>query len=278
MTRLRANPQDYIGKEFVISGAIAISDYYNFGFSDSSDTHYSFKFIEVDKDFHPRESGHVYLSRPLGRGLAEWVTKGQEDGFDAGFVSLKCTVDPVRIRGNSEQIDGHLEVIEWRFMNTTKDGWGPWVFDGFRQAFQLLARSGEPGMHELVKVITDEKEFVNRIVDTVFRSVATKALSQLDDVSKRMTLSELQKAFKRSRSGYARMWAQKASAELSKMPDRRKSRAQPTKSAGKSRAASLLQMGQNLEKNEQYFTAQRNYEQILKDYPDSPEAAQPKSE
>ena len=79
MTRLKADPLDYVGKEFVVCGGISVSDYYNFKYS-AAKTHYSFQFRPVDSDGKTASSdwAHLYLDRLLGRALSERVTKGDE--------------------------------------------------------------------------------------------------------------------------------------------------------------------------------------------------------
>src|SRR5262249_3722558 len=68
LTKVKANPRDYVGREFILTGVAEVSDYFNYGYRNSQDTHYAVTFREALGTLRPGdrldgEECHLYLRR-----------------------------------------------------------------------------------------------------------------------------------------------------------------------------------------------------------------------
>src|SRR4051794_39789628 len=83
IVRIKANPEKYVGKTFIISGAIQISDYYNYFYRNAKLTHYSLRFVESGTTIGNVEIGtetcSIYLRKNIGAAIVDMITKSEEE-------------------------------------------------------------------------------------------------------------------------------------------------------------------------------------------------------
>jgi hypothetical protein len=141
LVRLKANPDDYIGKTFVLCGGIRVSTLnQNSGKFTSSD-YYSFTFRSVDSKVRMGEDlALIYMSRSIGRPLSDLAIGAEEKGFQGALVRLKCTVDPKSLLqpDAKEFILVVIEALDWQRLGSDRKRWTPWAFEGVPLGFALL--------------------------------------------------------------------------------------------------------------------------------------------
>jgi len=132
LTRVKANPQDYLGKVFIICGGVQVDDYYIWAPYDdrAKDTHYSLEFREAAKDMESfsGESAHLYLSKQRGKPIMDALMKVAEDTVGPNLyktVRVKVTLRP-EVYARDKHWD-LLEVLDVQFGDREKKQWGPWA-------------------------------------------------------------------------------------------------------------------------------------------------------
>lgn len=273
LVRLKGNPQDYIGKDFVLCGGVATSDYYNFGYSEANQTHYSYRFFQVDKDMKvaSNESAHVYLPKSIGKGFAERVTQVMEGGANAMVVRLRCRVDPRRIGSDHEQILSHIGIVDWAYANP-EGGWKPWAFDGLTRGFAQLKRVGVPAVAGLAAIILSDQVILNEGADEILRIGTGVALVGMDIDARRAARAILQRGAAKAKTREAREYALVTVEALAKSDLDGRSRPTQKPVDAAARAATALKSAQNLERAKKTTGALNLYRQLVKDYPASDEA------
>jgi hypothetical protein len=273
LVRIKGNPQDYTGKDFILCGGVATSNYYNFGYSNASPTHYSYRFFQVDKDgkVASNESADLYLPKAIGKAFAEDVTQVMEQGADAKLVRLRCHVDPERVGTNHERILSMIEVRDWQFQGRT-GGWKPWAFDGIRRGYGQVARIGMPAATKLTEVVLADLVYQNEGADDLLRAGAALALMRMDLDARRLAYALLQKGALNSNLRKARDWANRLCGELLSGDEKVASRPQAKPVDPSVRAATALRSAQNLEKAQKIPGALGLYRGIVRDYPGTRQA------
>ena len=128
LLKLKANPRDYIRKEFIVAGALRVQDYYNYGYSEAKDTHVSLRLQEVRPNgSYTGEDISLYLSRPVSKELVEAVTKTVAGGYGAKLVRVKVTILGRRYDEGASMMG---ELLDWQFVNAERTAWQPWALGG----------------------------------------------------------------------------------------------------------------------------------------------------
>jgi hypothetical protein len=167
LVRVKANPEKYIGKEFVICGGLEIDDYYNFEYDNAHESHYSLGFREAGEtlnDLGPR--AHVYLPKTIGASIVDSIVKSAEQKkakHSYKLARVKVTLDRRRIRAGQEIQWDMLEAIDVQFCDKDKLEWQPWIIESRKQAEQAQneeARKKEQAKREAEKKAAQEKKDV----------------------------------------------------------------------------------------------------------------------
>jgi hypothetical protein len=138
--RIKANPEQYVGKEFIICGGLRLSDYYNFSYSNAHDSHYSLRLNEAGKDTTTIGTQvSLYLSKSVGVPIVDDLTHWEEGNRGSGGDRLKlarvrATLVP-SIYVHDKQWD-MMEVLDVQFVKEDWKSWKPWFLEGIRQAEQ----------------------------------------------------------------------------------------------------------------------------------------------
>lgn len=292
LTRIKAEPQKYLGGEFVLCGGLSIGDYYNFGYRDTAESYYSFRYREVGKDAKPTgQSASLYLPRTEGASLAEMVTRTIEGGAAGRVVRLKCTIRRERCP-DIAYATSSVEITDWQMMDRTKEAWEPWAFDGIGLGFGLLARTGKAGIDELVEIVAAESNTRNEFGDSLMRVYATGELAEAREATRQLAANMLRDRLESAkgertigsiREAMAKLpppektkaeLAAERAAEEEEMAALRSAAAKRQADAAKKlaeRVKTLLNLGKNLEKANPTAAA-RYYNDVINLSPKSPEA------
>lgn len=273
LVRLKGNPEDYIGKDFILCGGVATDNYFNFGYSEASQTHYSFRFFQVDKDMRvtSNDMAHVYLPKSIGKGFAERVTQVMEGGANAMVVRLRCRVDPRRIGSDHDQILSHIGIVDWAYANP-EGGWKPWAFDGMTRGFAQLKRIGVPAVGGLAAIILSDQVILNEGTDEMLRTGAGVTLVGMDVDARRAAKAILQRGAAKAKTREAKEYGRVTIETLAKSDFEGHSMPTPKPVDAAVRVATALRSAQNLERAKKPAGALNLYRQIVKDYPNSEEA------
>jgi hypothetical protein len=189
LARIKANPKQYVGKEFYLVGDASIEDYFNYAYSDLGEQFYCIELRPLKADGNPDgdEWCYLYISRGIGAGLAERLTQAAEK--DArGLLRVRATINPRRYSG----VDGWnmFEVDDWHYYDRAKADWQPSVFEGAMPCCDLLTKIGKPAIPKLIAVIGD-KPSEPAVVDALCRQLAVKALERMDKACLKTTHAQL---------------------------------------------------------------------------------------
>ena len=126
LSELKAYPERYVGKQFIICGGLRLDDYYNYIYLTANTTHNSLSFTEYGK--HSKsigtESAHLYLRKGKGARVLEPVRQIGEKYKEANYDKLaRVKVTLLTLKGNDWDM---LEVLDAQFTTDDKT-WGPWV-------------------------------------------------------------------------------------------------------------------------------------------------------
>ena len=84
LLEIKANPERYVGKPFILCGEIKIGDYYNFAYSDAQESFYSLDFTECDADTlvaqYGNDRAHLYLLKEQGRFIIDQGNRSRPGG------------------------------------------------------------------------------------------------------------------------------------------------------------------------------------------------------
>ena len=134
LVRIKANPRDYIGRPVITWGTITLSDYYNFGYSDATDTHYALHLWEWGQSPLDNKGleAYLYIPRPKGRKLVGLLTKYQEKhGGENSGLGMRVKVALTRYDAAAGASDAWdmLELLDVQFVDPKTGAWGPsWEF------------------------------------------------------------------------------------------------------------------------------------------------------
>jgi len=125
LIKVKADPRDYLGRSFVMTGGIKVASYHNYGYLYAEKSHYSLSFIEVvDNEGNQGERRcHLYLARNnLSKNIIDHIIKKTEQN-DYVRIRIKVTLDPNRYEDGAWNL---LELLDVQF--SQNDGkWGDWV-------------------------------------------------------------------------------------------------------------------------------------------------------
>lgn len=125
LVKVKANPRDYVGKEFILVGGLKVIDYYNYGYGEAKRTHVSLSLREVRADgTYTQNDISLYLSRSVSKKLVEAITKVVAGGYGAKLVRAKVTILPHRYEEGESMM---AEMLDWQFRNAAGTGWRPYA-------------------------------------------------------------------------------------------------------------------------------------------------------
>jgi hypothetical protein len=123
LIEVKANPERYVGKRFIMCGAIEVSDYYSLSYSDAQDTHYSIRFTDAGKHNKSRlgdEFAQLYLRKRRGAGVADTLIKATKENV-IRLARVTVTLRP-DVYAEYKKWD-FMEVIDVQLVTDDKKGW-----------------------------------------------------------------------------------------------------------------------------------------------------------
>jgi hypothetical protein len=176
LTKVKANPRDYISKEFVIVGGLAVDNYFNYGYLEAEKTHVSLYLRETRADGSlTGEYAYLYLSRSISAALVEAITKTVDEGYGGKIVRVKVAI--LRSRNTEGSSSPLAELLDWQFLNAQGTGWQPWAI-GAKTAGTKTPGVIPPGskvelLHNVVERFLEQirgtGDFERKGADTEFR-------------------------------------------------------------------------------------------------------------
>jgi hypothetical protein len=194
LARIKASPRDYIGKIFVICGGVSISDYFNFKYKDSEETHYSLKFNEANKDGSPSTNDcWLYLPRDLGKPIVDGLIEKEEQSSDLTLILTRATVTILADRYDPGGWN-MFEVIDLQFPT---EGWTDWK-EGMISEFLIPKKrvwKDRTGTHEISATFKEFRDghVLLELEDGTTRSVKAESLSDADIsyIAERLKIQEM---------------------------------------------------------------------------------------
>jgi hypothetical protein len=206
VSRLKADPANYVGKPFVLSGGIKVSDSYGFGFANTAADYYSFGLDVAARNGQTDDSVQVYMKRLDGAALAERVIRAEERGRNVSMaVRLRCIIQPERIDGGLEHAIDAIEAFDWQVMSDG-GGWSPWTFETIVRGYTLLGKTGKAAIPVCLDTILDEQEFQGPKVDAVLKATMIGYLLRLPAKDRTLAFRWVSCRAKKAKSKVAQKW------------------------------------------------------------------------
>jgi len=217
LPRIKANPDQYTDRPFVITGGIKVSNYYNFWFGNMASDYFSFDLTPVAADGQVEsESVPVYVSRFLGAVLAERVTRVEERSRDTiTAVRLRCVIRSERLQGDVSNVLHAIEATDWQVPASDWKSWMPWTFESIGVGCALMLKTGHSSAQKhLLDLILDEQEFQSPKADTLLKGLAIQAMLRLPAKDRSFAVKQIPIRAKRTKSAVAKAWARRAQSSL----------------------------------------------------------------
>jgi hypothetical protein len=124
-----ADPWKFVGRGFVICGAVEVADYFNAPYDGAKLTHFSFSFQQLDRGAALGNRAMLYARRNIGQDIADACAAATSLRSGAmKVVRARVTLAPERT--SSDQIRGDmLEVLDWQFLAPGATTWSAWASD-----------------------------------------------------------------------------------------------------------------------------------------------------
>lgn len=159
--RVKANPRQFLGEPVIFCGGIGVSDYYNFGYRDSSSTHYSLVFREVGKVRSDLSLDFLYLyleknakTAPIMEAIVSRLEK-QGATQELLLVRVRASLNPARY------FDGEnwslMDLSDVQFYDDDKKAWKPWYFERERTAAEAAKKKEKDLIAATQKRVEEER-------------------------------------------------------------------------------------------------------------------------
>jgi hypothetical protein len=217
LARIKANPDQYTDRPFVITGGIKVSNYYNFWFDNKASDYFSFDLTPVAADGQVASEGvPVYVSRFFGTALTERVTRVEERSRDTiSAVRLRCIIRSERLQGDVSNALHVIEATDWQVPSSDWKSWMPWTFESIGLGYALMLKTGHSSaQRHLLDLILDEQEFQSPKADTLLKGLAIEALLRLPAKDRSLAVKQIPTRAKRTKSAVAKAWARRTQNSL----------------------------------------------------------------
>ena len=187
IVRIQADPHKHVGKDIVICGGIAVSDYYNHAYGAADKTHYSIRFREVGKTFEDirGEPCYLYLKKDTGKKAMDDLLARSEDVGDPSILHVaRISVYLDKRRFEKGKQWNMMEVIDIQFLGP-EGLWKPWIVEPDKAAQAKKARDSadvKAYFEGKAKLAAEEAETA-RLVAAALRRAKFEALQWRDWIS-----------------------------------------------------------------------------------------------
>jgi len=209
LVRVKSSPQDYLGKDIIITCTAKVSDYYNFEYSDLGTALSSLRCNPVDEQRKEKdEYCHVYVDRKTFRIFIDAVAACEER--DSPIVCrLKLTINPRRRLDVLADSWNMFELREWQFMNSDKKTWTDWqprkapkLNGHFKQLLARLPESAAPAMAEFC--VTDTSDGASLALYSRLLEMPKPARKSAADHVRKLGYKSKDAAFKKKAPAFAK--------------------------------------------------------------------------
>jgi len=144
LIELKANPERYVGKAFVLCGGLDIADVYRGYYLRAQDTHYSFVFSEAGKDMSTGtgQGASLYLSKRAPDAIMRPIIETKKELGLPKLVRARVTLLP-KAWAEHKSWD-ELEVLDVQFLEPDFSGWRPWIAETLAEEARRIAAERSP--------------------------------------------------------------------------------------------------------------------------------------
>ena len=125
LTAVKADPESFVDRPFVVTGGVEVDDYYNYGYRGLDRSYYSLSFHEV-RAGDPQIFGErctLYVRRDdAGKRVVDQILAGTAKGKQQ-LIRVKATLTAERYREGAWNL---CEVLDVQFARPGWKGWRPW--------------------------------------------------------------------------------------------------------------------------------------------------------
>jgi hypothetical protein len=158
LVRLKASPKEFIDKDFFLVGALSVESYFNYGYGNAGETHFSLRLTPVTKDGErgPGDGVFVYAVRQLATPLVDAIANREEAGASGMVVRVKVSLLSSRTADPTDSWD-NLELRDWQVLSDDRKSWVAWQLDGAILSNALIARLPPADAKKMAAAILDFK-------------------------------------------------------------------------------------------------------------------------
>lgn len=175
LTKLKAKPQDFVGKDFVVIGRMKVDDYYNYSYGNAEDSHYSFHLDEAvlgdDGELTSGEYVNVYSLKQTSSGISDSLSDSREGRIVRVTVSL----------------ERYTEAEDWKFLELKDvqylDENGKWAdsqFAGLNLAIELFQKVPVEAAMPLVDLAVEDPATAEGYIKSLLAMRGLGSLSKKD--------------------------------------------------------------------------------------------------
>jgi uncharacterized cupin superfamily protein len=129
LIQVMLHPERYVGVTFTICGALRISDYYNYSYTNLRDNVYSLDFRELNKDLVPSgDQAQLYLSKGFGDPIIDVFTENREKiAQTQKFMLVRAKVCLLSTVYEKDKRGDMLQLLDVQFWDKESKKWKPWT-------------------------------------------------------------------------------------------------------------------------------------------------------
>ncbi|WP_428937734.1 hypothetical protein [Fontivita pretiosa] len=122
-----ADPWKYVGRVFIVCGAVEVSDWFDGTYQDAKPTHLAFSFQQLDRAASPGNRALLYVRRGVGDELAAACARATLLRSGATrVIRARVTIPPQRASLAHARGD-MLEVLDWQYLAPGGGQWSLWA-------------------------------------------------------------------------------------------------------------------------------------------------------
>jgi len=122
-----ADPWKYIGRVFIVCGAVEVCDWFDGTYQDAKPTHLAFSFQQLDRAGSPGNRALLYVRRGVGDELAAACARATLLRSGATRI-IRARVTIPQQRASLAQVRGDvLEVLDWQYLVPGGGQWSLWA-------------------------------------------------------------------------------------------------------------------------------------------------------
>jgi uncharacterized cupin superfamily protein len=130
-----------------MTGGVRVSDYYNYGYGEAKDSHYSLDFYQMIEPEKVGEDCQLFLRRDFGKKIVDRVV-AKTTGKDLLRARVKVVILPSRYEEDGWDM---FELLDIQFGTADNKNWEPWFVDAAREADAEAAENAKQAVKDAAK-------------------------------------------------------------------------------------------------------------------------------